>query len=54
MAKAAGLAADMVFLDLEDAAAPLEKEVARAKAVDAIENNDWGEKACASGSTRGT
>jgi citrate lyase subunit beta/citryl-CoA lyase len=44
MAKAAGLGADMVFLDLEDAVAPLEKEGARAKAVDAIKNLDWGDK----------
>src|ERR1700736_6721936 len=44
MAKAPGLAADMVFLDLEDATAPLEKVGARAKVVDAIKNLDWGEK----------
>jgi len=44
MAKAASLPADMVFLDLEDAVAPLEKEAARAKAVDAIKNHDWGDK----------
>jgi citrate lyase subunit beta/citryl-CoA lyase len=44
MGKAAGLPADMVFLDLEDAVAPLEKEGARAKAVDAIKNLDWGDK----------
>src|SRR5438067_7862477 len=36
--------ADMVFMDLEDAVAPLEKESARAKAVDAVKNQDWGEK----------
>src|ERR1700730_13402405 len=44
MAKAAGLPADMVFLDLEDACAPLEKVGARSKVVDAIKNQDWGEK----------
>src|SRR6202011_4880160 len=44
MAKAPGLAADMVFLDLEDACAPLEKVGARAKVVDAVKNLDWGEK----------
>ena len=44
LGKAPGLPADMVFLDLEDAVAPLEKESARAKAVDAIKNQDWGEK----------
>src|ERR1700736_6293101 len=44
MAKAPGLGADMVFLDLEDACAPLEKVGARAKVVDAVKNLDWGEK----------
>src|ERR1700674_3876916 len=44
MAKAPGLPADMVFLDLEDACAPLEKVGARAKVVDSIKNLDWGEK----------
>src|SRR5215203_7488387 len=44
LAKAPGLAADMVFMDLEDSVAPLEKESARAKVVDAIKNQDWGEK----------
>ena len=44
LGKAPGLPADMVFLDLEDAVAPLEKESARAKAVDAIKNQDWGDK----------
>jgi citrate lyase subunit beta/citryl-CoA lyase len=44
LGKAPGLPADMVFLDLEDSVAPLEKELARAKAVDAIKNQDWGEK----------
>lgn len=43
MAKAVGLGADMVFLDLEDAVAPLEKEGARAKVVRAINEQDWGE-----------
>jgi citrate lyase subunit beta/citryl-CoA lyase len=37
------LGADMVFCDLEDAVAPLEKEGARAKVVNAIKNQDWGE-----------
>jgi citrate lyase subunit beta/citryl-CoA lyase len=36
--------ADMTFLDLEDSVAPLEKESARAKVVDAIKNHDWGER----------
>src|SRR5947208_2349643 len=44
LAKAPGLPADMVFMDLEDAVAPLEKESARAKVVDAVKNQDWGEK----------
>ena len=34
----------MVFLDLEDSVAPLEKEGARAKVVDAIKNQDWGDR----------
>jgi len=44
LGKAPGLDADMVFLDMEDSVAPLEKEAARAKAVDAIKNHDWGDK----------
>src|SRR5437764_12595366 len=44
LAKAPGLPADMVFMDLEDAVAPLEKESAGGKAVDAVKNLDWGEK----------
>ena len=44
LAKAPGIPADMVFLDLEDSVAPLEKESARAKAVDAIKNQGWGDK----------
>jgi citrate lyase subunit beta / citryl-CoA lyase len=44
LAKAPSLPADMVFLDLEDAVAPLEKEAARAKVVDAVKGQDWGDK----------
>ena len=44
LGKGPGIPADMVFLDLEDAVAPLEKEAARAKVVDAIKNQDWGDK----------
>jgi citrate lyase subunit beta/citryl-CoA lyase len=44
LAKAPTLPADMVFCDLEDSVAPLEKEAARAKVVDAIKNQDWGDK----------
>jgi len=43
LGKAPGLPADMVFLDLEDSVAPLEKEAARGKVVDAIKNQDWGD-----------
>src|SRR5437660_10082867 len=44
LAKAPGIPADMTFLDLEDSVAPLEKESARSKVVDAIKNHDWGER----------
>lgn len=44
MAKAPGLPADMIFLDLEDAVAPLAKEAARPRVVEAIKGHDWGEK----------
>jgi citrate lyase subunit beta/citryl-CoA lyase len=43
LAKAPTLPADMFFLDLEDAVAPLEKEDARAKVVAAIGKYDWGD-----------
>jgi citrate lyase subunit beta / citryl-CoA lyase len=33
----------MFFLDLEDSVAPLEKEASRAKVVDAIKGQDWGD-----------
>ncbi|MGH3150117.1 MAG: HpcH/HpaI aldolase/citrate lyase family protein [Streptosporangiaceae bacterium] len=42
--KAQGLAADEVFLDLEDAVAPLAKEDARRLVVDALNTGDWGGK----------
>ena len=41
--KAPGLGADMVFLDLEDSVAPLEKAAARANVVRAIRDLDWGD-----------
>jgi citrate lyase subunit beta/citryl-CoA lyase len=41
-AKAAGSAADLVFLDLEDAVAPAFREEARGKAVRALNEFDWG------------
>lgn len=44
MEKAAGSAADLVFLDLEDAVAPNEKVPARAKVVHALKAHDWGRK----------
>ena len=44
MGKGPGIPADMVFLDLEDACAPSEKEGARGKIVEAIRSQDWGEK----------
>jgi citrate lyase subunit beta/citryl-CoA lyase len=43
LGKAPGLGADMVFLDLEDSVAPLEKEAARDNVVKAIRELDWGE-----------
>jgi len=43
LGKAPGLGADMVFLDLEDSVAPLEKEVARDNVVKAINGLDWGD-----------
>jgi citrate lyase subunit beta/citryl-CoA lyase len=42
--KAQGIPADMVFLDLEDSVAPLEKEAARGKVVKAVRDGDWGDK----------
>jgi citrate lyase subunit beta/citryl-CoA lyase len=41
LAKAPGLAADEVFLDLEDAVAPDAKEEARRNVVDALRLGDW-------------
>jgi citrate lyase subunit beta/citryl-CoA lyase len=41
-AKAPGSGADLVFLDLEDACAPVVKESARVIAVDALTGQDWG------------
>src|SRR5437667_6957805 len=43
LGKAPNLGADMVFLDLEDAVAPLEKEAARDKVVKAINDLGWGD-----------
>ena len=44
MTKAAASAADMVFLDLEDAVAPSAKADARGKIVTALNTLDWGKK----------
>jgi citrate lyase subunit beta / citryl-CoA lyase len=44
MGKGPNIPADMVFLDLEDACAPSEKDAARGKIVTAIRDQDWGEK----------
>jgi citrate lyase subunit beta/citryl-CoA lyase len=41
LAKAQGLPADQVFLDLEDSVAPLAKEDARANVVAALNDGDW-------------
>ena len=43
--KAAASEADVIFLDLEDAVAPDEKEQARKNVVQAINDIDWGKKA---------
>jgi citrate lyase subunit beta / citryl-CoA lyase len=43
MTKAKGLAADQVFLDLEDAVAPIAKEGARANIVAALAEGGWGD-----------
>src|SRR5258708_16155124 len=42
--KARGLAADQVFLDLEDAVAPLAKPEARKNIIAALNEGDWGTK----------
>lgn len=45
LGKAQGLPADQVFLDLEDAVAPLAKPSARKNIVAALNDGDWGDKA---------
>ena len=44
LAKAPTVPADMSFLDLEDSVAPLEKEAARAKVVEAIRTQPWDDR----------
>jgi len=42
--KGPGIPADMIFLDLEDAVAPKEKEASRGKIAHALRTLDWGDK----------
>ena len=51
--KAQSLPADEVFLDLEDAVAPLVKESARHAVVEALNGGDWSARPARSGSTTG-
>ena len=44
LGKGPGIPADMIFLDLEDACAPSEKEAARGKVATAISTQEWGDK----------
>lgn len=44
LGKGPGIPADMVFLDLEDAVAPKEKESSRPRVAAAIRDQDWGDK----------
>jgi len=44
LSKSPTLPADEVFLDLEDSVAPSAKEEARHHVIDALKNNDWGDK----------
>ena len=44
LAKGPSLPADEIFMDLEDSVAPLAKEEARHNIIDALKNNDWGDK----------
>ncbi len=44
LSKAAELPADQIFLDLEDAVSPLEKEAARGHVVDALNTHDYSGK----------
>src|ERR1700712_3336026 len=47
IAKAVGLEADEVFLDLEDAVAPNEKDSARVRVIDSLKTLDFGSKTVA-------
>jgi citrate lyase subunit beta/citryl-CoA lyase len=44
LGKGPGIPADMVFLDLEDAVAPKEKEASRTKVAAAVRDQEWGDK----------
>ena len=44
LSKSPTLPADEIFMDLEDSVAPLAKEEARYNVIDALKNNDWGDK----------
>ena len=44
LSKAPTLPADELFMDLEDSVAPLAKEEARHNVIDALKNNEWGDK----------
>ena len=44
LGRAQGLPADQVFLDLEDAVAPLAKPDARKNVIAALNDGDWGRK----------
>ena len=44
LAKAATLPADQIFLDLEDAVSPLEKEASRQTVVNALNTHDYSGK----------
>ena len=44
LGKAPSLPADQIFMDLEDSVAPLAKREARGYVIDALKNNDWGNK----------
>jgi citrate lyase subunit beta / citryl-CoA lyase len=47
IAKASGLAVDVVMIDLEDSVAPSEKADARARAARAVQDVDWGDRVVA-------
>ncbi len=44
LAKAIGLDADMIFIDLEDSVAPLEKADARPAAAETVRGGSWGDR----------